>query len=288
MTGWLYQDFVNHKESNLMGSRTKKSRGNGRENRDKAILHDRRAAFAKVLDGPIAEGQGWLHAHEPGAPVVVQNRVTVDDGTVMFPLPLPSELLLKEAEVHLIRAARLRQRLFESAHVVNELHLEHKAVSNHDLTFDFFQEAMTGIMLVYAAISNFANEHIPRDFQMEFKGQIRNRNYFITCGTELRLSKVLHEATGKPNLKSDRPELWDEILHLKELREAIEHADGGMESVKLGPAVDDSIFAQLLNEPDLVGFIDQVRGVIDMYRDPEQGPQAIECLGVKFKVVPAR
>jgi len=219
---------------------------------------------------------------------IVGRRRVSRSVSIAFPLPLPSELLLKEAESRLTTAAKLRQRLFESANVVSELYPEHKAVSNHDFAFDFFQEAMAGIMLVYAAASNFANEHIPRDFQMEFKGQLRDRNYFIERGIELRLSKVLHEATGKPNLKTDCSELWTKILHLKELREAIEHANGGMEALKIGPAVDDSIFAKLLNERDPMGFINQVRGLIDMYRDPGQGPQVIESLGGKFKVVPAR
>jgi len=194
--------------------RQKKPRGKAtarnqrREKWELPILYDRRAAMAKVLAEDEPGGTIWVNDHEAGAPVVWHNRVTLKTGeTIAYPWPLPSELLLRSAELRLERATHLRVRLLETASDGGELYPEHKTVNNYDLVFEFFQEAMTGVVLVYAALNNFANEHIPQDFSMEWKERNEGRDYFIDRGIELRLSKVLHAATGKPNLKSDRPDL---------------------------------------------------------------------------------
>lgn len=259
-----------------------------RDERDRAILYDRRVAFARVLAEPTHAGKGWYFAHEAGAPVVVGNTVTVGANTLAFPLPLPSELLLQIAEPHLVLATKLRRTVLETAHTLNDLYPDHKSVSNHDLLFNFLQEAMAGVSLVYAALNNFANEHIPREFEMELHGDLLDRDALIRRGIELRLSRVLAEATGEPNLKEHKTEIWQQILHLKDLRDAIEHADGGMEALKTGPDVQSTIFAKLLNEEDYTALAAHVRNVIDMYRMGEEGPTTIDSGGHSVTLMSAR
>jgi hypothetical protein len=157
-----------------------------------------------------------------------------------------------------------------------DFYSEHKSVSDHDLIFEFFQEAMSGIVLVYAALNNFANEHIPNNFSMEVKGKLEGRDYFIEkSGIELRLSRVLHIATTKPNLMTTRPDMWEQILRLKVLRDNIEHANGGIEALKTDIDVDKTVLALLINEAKLPEFAAVVKAIIDEYRDDEYGPQNV-------------
>ncbi len=254
------------------------------------ILFDRRAALAKVLAEDVPGGTIWANNHEAGAPVIWKERVRLrDGGTVMYTIPLPSELLLRAAEPRLKRAGQLRIQVLKTASNGGDLYPEHRTITDHDLVFDFFQEAMSGIALVYAALNNFGNEHIPIDFSMEFKGRTRGRDFYInSTGIKFRLSKVLHCATSKPNLMTARPDLWDRICRLKALRDGIEHANGGIEAFKTDIDVDESLFALLFNEDDLFEFVTKIRDIIDLYRDDEHGPRTIQSGGHSAPLMSAR
>jgi hypothetical protein len=142
----------------------KRRKENPRKPWEAPILYDRRAAFAKVIAADIHAGEGWEHDHESGTQVVWQNRVGLrNGGTVAYPWPQTSELLLRIAEPRLERGALLRNKALEGASDGVELYPEHKTVNDHNLIFEFFQEAMAGVVLVYAALNNFANEQIPKD-----------------------------------------------------------------------------------------------------------------------------
>jgi len=52
--------------------------------------------------------------------------------------------------------------------------------------------------------------------------------------------------------------------------------------------VDKTIFARLINEERLQSFTSQVRGIIDMYRDNEYGPQNMVIDQHTVKLVSAR
>lgn len=199
-----------------------------------------------------------------------QYLVTVSGiGRVGFPVPLPSELLLRVGDERLQRATKLRAAALTSATAGGFIRPADVIVSNHQLIFDFFQEAMAGVVLVHATLNNFASERIPRS-GADVDGKHRDRGALIHTGIENRLSRVLAAATGKVNLKTERPDLWVQIEHLKDLRDAIQYAQGGSEGY-VPSEEEDTIFAKLLNERDLTALGSLVREIIDLYREPDSG-----------------
>lgn len=244
----------------------------------RSIVDDRRAAFAKVLAQDTEAGQGWAMPHKAGEPVVWRLRAMLTgDRGIEYPLPLPSELLLEASEPRLAMATKLRKRLFRVGIQPHPEHSDRHTVTDYDLLFRFFEEAMAGILLVYGALSDFANEMIPSGFQMEHAGEMRSRDFLIqNTGLEMRLSRILQRATGLPNLKTENPENWNEICRLKKLREDIEHANGGVSAFAPGSDANEDIFTRLLNEEGFVSFARLVRRIMDLYRTGERGAGNIQ------------
>jgi hypothetical protein len=135
-------------------------------------------------------------------------------------------------------------------------------MTNEQALFDFFQEAMAGVILTHAALDNFATEFIPEDFLFDDEGKQLNRSNLEQRGIELRLSRVLSAALGKPNLRIAEPDLWKRVSQLKKLRDDIHHqrAPGAYSADPGG-----TIFADLLKEWDCLELVDTVNRVMTHY-----------------------
>jgi len=93
--------------------------------------------------------------------------------------------------------------------------------------FDFFEEAISGIVLAYAALDNFANEALPTGYVVftDEDGKNYTREQIeATVGLEKRLSRVLSDALSRPNLRVDKPDLYERAVEIKKLRDDIGHS----------------------------------------------------------------
>ena len=186
-------------------------------------------------------------------------------GWVGFATPNVAILLLDAAERHLSKANELRGDL--PGHVVEVVSPDPKRnrmIRNEDLLFDFFEDAIAGVVLAHSALDNFASDAIPEHFAMNVDGRgPLNRKQLQHRGIELRLSPVLAAALGRPNLRTADAKLWDDLMRLEALRDDIPHVRGS--TLHTSATASDSVFARLLGEPDLRGFTRCVSRAIEHY-----------------------
>jgi hypothetical protein len=186
-----------------------------------------------------------------------------DRGRVSFSVPRPSALLLEVGSAHLEVAADLRPTL--SQHMTDKGFIKpfsQWTFTNEAVLYEFFQEAMAGIVLTHAALDNFASESIPSGFVLTDGTEALDRAQLEQKGILFRLSRALSTALGKPNIMTDRPDLWERVLHLKGLRDEIAHVrDPNTYSIE---EADTTTFAKLIRE-GLEAPVRTVNDVIDHY-----------------------
>ncbi|TPW15632.1 MAG: hypothetical protein FD127_647 [Acidimicrobiaceae bacterium] len=85
---------------------------------------------------------------------------------------------------------------------------------------------MAGIVLAHCALDNLLNELLPRDFVFSADdGKSWTRAEIESgMGVERRLTQVAASATGRPNIRSESPTLFDKAMRLKGLRDDLGHA----------------------------------------------------------------
>jgi hypothetical protein len=143
-------------------------------------------------------------------------------------VPRPSMMFLGVAEKHASKAARLRPRLATEIEPIKVKYGQPgytQSFSNEKLVFDFLQEAMAAVVLAYTALDNFASEFMPADFSMPdvndtpaLRTQIEK-----SWGFRKRLTWMLPYITRKPNIETNKLDIWEKLTTLKELRDNIEH-----------------------------------------------------------------
>jgi hypothetical protein len=190
-------------------------------------------------------------------------------------VPRASVLLLRQAEKHLRRAQKLRGQL--AAQIVRRQWTQpgfEQAFSNEELLFDFFEEAMSGIVLAHASLDNFANESLPSEFVFtDETGKTWTREDIERwMGLEKRLQAVLSAATGRPDLARAKQALFERAMVIKDLRDDIGHsklataytgpADAGLDQTR----IDGTIFSRLLAHP--LDAAQTVSDIIEHYAGP--------------------
>jgi hypothetical protein len=208
---------------------------------------------------------------QPGMTWAVSASCTWGEhGRVHFVVPSGVTLLLEAAEDHLRRSERLRTRLPNQLRHVRSPEPGLRNFTNQGLLYDFFREAMAGVVLTHGALDNFANDHLPPDLQMtDEKGVTHDRAALQRRGIEWRLSKVMAEATGRPNLKTFDTVLWQELLGLKGLRDEIHHVAAGS-TMHTSATEEQSVYAQLLRA-DLLRLYAVAVQVIEHYEPARSG-----------------
>lgn len=204
------------------------------------------------LAAPVPPGPAGQPGHDAGAAVTVSHLVSLPEvGNLSMSVPRASALLLRPALAHLQRAVRLRRQLPNQVVRGKWVQPGHEfGFSNETLVFDFFEEAMAGVVLAHTAVDNFANECLPQDFEYLDEKGIRHSRELVerTFGLEKRLSRVVSQATGRPNLQADNHRLWERVMELKSLRDDIGHAK--LERTYSGPdpssRVEETIYGRLL------------------------------------------
>jgi hypothetical protein len=201
----------------------------------------RRAVSTLAADVP--PGPGSTPGHKAGTEVVLTKETfLVGVGQVGFASPSPHRLLLDKARRDLQRAMRLKK----------QLHKEIKTVhggltfSSDSLAFEFFQEAMSGIVLLHAALDSFASDHIHDNFSMELDGGLKGRGYLIARGIEKKFSVILSTVVQRENLMNADSDLWKELERIKQRRDDVAHFDP-VDSYSIDTEESWSIFSKLLN-----------------------------------------
>lgn len=185
---------------------------------------------------------GLAPAHKAGAEAVLTKQVQVEGlGAVYFSAPSPHRLLFTKASRLIKRAGRLKESL--KSHV-KEVRYGGTRFSSDQEVFDFFQDAMAGVLLLHAALDSFASDKIPDDFEMETEGKRRDASYLRERGLKAKFSWILAKVTDRSNLMTKDPELWKALIQIKELRDSIAHFDP-RDSWSIGES---DIFTLLLNE----------------------------------------
>lgn len=233
---------------------------------------DRRRFF----EGTLAEalpGVGTAPAHPAGSRwVVVLEAEMAELGLVTFSAPRPSQLLLAAARERAIEATALRRELIDSPHLAPSPRGRVPVLSEPDV-FAFFQAAVACIVLSYTAIENSTTETVPAEFQMRHptKNRMLSReDYEERTGLELRLSAGMAAVTGRPNVRMADPRLWDSVMALKAMREAVGHLKASAVSVVHSDRR--TIWADLLAIVDYEAEVVRVaEAVIDHYApDPQR------------------
>lgn len=236
--------------------------------RNRKPRRDRRRWTGHLSEDVPAGPQGQP-AHAAGAEFAVIDLIDVPDvGAVSLSVPKPSALLLRPASAHLHRASRLRRtaasQVGRGRWVQPGFELK---FTNEQVVYDFLEEAMAGIVLAHAALDNALNELLPPDFEFtDEKGERwsaeRIEGYM---GLERRLTQVAAAATGRPNLRSVRPELVAEAIALKKLRDDIGHAR--RDRTYGGPNLLRTVFSDLFAY-DLERVVGIVEDVSEHYGSP--------------------
>jgi hypothetical protein len=186
-------------------------------------------------------------------------------GNVSISVPRTSVLLLNQAGSHLKRAVRLRSKLPGQTRVPRWTQPGiDRYLPNEDLVFDFFEEAMAGIVLAHTALDNYANECIPADFAYTDDGRRTLQRVEVERrGIQLRLSRIVAAATGRPNLRESNSNLWDRVEELKALRDDISHARWEVGFSHESPEL--TIYARLIGDPNLLRHQETVAEVMAHY-----------------------
>src|SRR5205814_1687540 len=205
----------------MAGTRVPKAAQLARQRKEQRSHDPRR--WTSTLATPVPPGPAGQPAHEPGALISVVDLARLPGkGNVSMPVPRASVLLLRQAEKHLRRPQKLRGQL--GAQVVSRQWTQpgfEQTFSNEELLFDFFEEAMSGIVLAHAALDNFANESLPSEFVFtDEKGKMWTREDIERrMALEKRLRAVLNSATGRPSVALAKPDLFERAMAIKDLRD---------------------------------------------------------------------
>lgn len=215
--------------------------------RKKKPRKDRRRWVTRLTED-VPPGPQGQPSHKAGTEVTVVQIIELQGlGKVSFAAPTPSSLLLEAAKPHVQRADRFRKELPQQIATGGwRQPFADAAFTNEALVYDFFQEAMAGILLVHAALDSFANELMPDGFVFDHDGKTYTREELEQRGIELRLSRVAAAATGRPNMMSSDVLLWDRFVEMKTLRDDIAHlkASGAYSTRDLAGTIWQRLFDQ--------------------------------------------
>lgn len=187
---------------------------------------DPRFRWVTHVTEEVPPGPQGQPAHPAGSVLTMLQIVSVEGlGRVGFPAPRPSALLLEKAKSTIKRATKLRAGLDQQTSSKGFIKpMVDRSVTNIDPWYQFFEEAMAGVLLIHAALDNYANEALPDDFEYTEKNQTLSRRQIQDgMGIEKRLSRVLSQALNKPNLMTAKTDLWECLTELKALRDDIQH-----------------------------------------------------------------
>lgn len=208
-----------------------------------------RRRWTSTLASPIPEGPQGQPAHEIGAVVAVTHLMKVPNvGNISSTVPKPSALLMGPAESHMRRATELQKRIPGTLKRAEWSQPGHEvSVSDEDLLFDFFEEAMAFVLLLYAVLDAWANEQLPASVVWTNpKGETFGREAIEgRLGLELRLSRVLPEAAGQSPL-TEHPKFVATFKALKRIRDSVAHVHLDETYTGYGKDPADSLFSQLL------------------------------------------
>jgi hypothetical protein len=220
-----------------------------------------RRRWTTKLETAISPGHNGQPGHKAGASITIIDLVEVPDiGSVSISVPRPSMLLLGPAREHMVRAEGLRAKAVAQVvegEWVQEGH--EKNFEDEESVFDFFQEAMSGLVLAHTALDNLLNESLPFNFEFEVRRENWNRQRIeSSAGIERKLTQFVPAATGRQNVATAEPALFARLMELKRLRDDVGHArlDRGYGRIESGKTIFSDLFAA-----DLDAFIDDVRAV---------------------------
>lgn len=225
-----------------------------------------RRRWTSTLATAIPAGPEGQPQHDVGAEASVIDLVEVPGtGSVSITVPRPSLLLLGQAEHHMRTAERLREaakkQIRRDKWVQPAFEL---SFTNERLVFDFFEHAMAGIVLAHTALDNVLNELLPADFVFlaDDSTSWDRQRIESSMGIERRITQVAAAATGRPNLRSDKPELFAQAMTLKRMQDDLGHAK--RDRAYGGPDLNRTIFSDLF-DADLVGLGATVSAIGDHY-----------------------
>jgi hypothetical protein len=208
-----------------------------------------RRRWTTTLAEPVPPGPAGQPGHPAGAEIAVIHLVVLPEtGAVSMTVPRPSAMLLELAEPHVKRGVRLRAQLPRQIKRGKWIQPGFElGFSNEPLVYDFLQEAMGSVLLLHTALDNYVNESLPADFTMSHGDQTVDRSQVEGFwGLPKRLTVVLPAISGLESIETARPELWDGLNRLKDLRDGIGQLH--REDAYTGPEDDPagSIFSKLL------------------------------------------
>lgn len=214
-----------------------------------------RRRWVTTLASPIPTGPQGQPSHDIGASISIIDLVEVPGvGNVSLSVPRPSMLLLESAHAHMKRAERLRAAAKKQIAKGKWIQPGHELrFTNEELVFDFFAEAMAGVVLALSALDNLLTELVPDNFTHTSKdGEWSRQRIESSMGVERKLTEIAPIATGRPNIRNENVELFDRAMSLKALRDDIGHSKlhrgyGGTELRK-------TIFSDLF-EADLLALV---------------------------------
>jgi hypothetical protein len=128
--------------------------------------------------------------------------------------------------------------------------------TNEELVFDFFQEAMAGVVLALSALDNLLTELVPDGFTYTTNdGEWSRQRIETSMGVERKLTEIAPIATGRPNIRNTNVELFNRAMTLKALRDDIGHSK--LNRGYSGPESRKTIFSDLFEE-DLISLVNCV------------------------------
>jgi len=228
-------------------------------------MRTQRRRWISTLASALPAGPQGQPSHDVGAMIAVIDLVDVPDiGNVSMAVPRPSMLLLEPAITHMIRAGRLRDAAKKQIGKGKWIQLGFELrFTNEELVYDFFGEAMAGVILAHAALDNVLNELVPKGFVHNSKdGEWNRERIEKSMGLERKLTEIAPIATGCPNVRDANVELFDQAMRLKVLRDDIGHAK--LDRGYGGPESRRTIFSDLFSA-DLLGLTRCVQEVGEHY-----------------------
>jgi hypothetical protein len=138
--------------------------------------------------------------------------------------------------------------------------------TNEPLLYDFLQEAMGAVLLLFTALDNYANESMPDGFEApDDAGKLIGRKQIETkWGLPRRLGKVLPTVSGKSSIETTDPDVWTALETLKDLRDSIGHTHSEETYNKFGDDPNQGLFSRLM-AADLLSLHFAVETTMDYY-----------------------
>jgi hypothetical protein len=245
-------------------------------------LDDPRFRWTDRLAEDMPPGPQGQPGHKKGTVVTVVQVADVQGiGRVSFPAPRPSALLMAKAKTAMRRAAKLQAALPSQTSSKGWIHPHtDKSFTNVAALFEFFEEAMAGVVLLQAALACFASESVPDGFVFTEDGKSFTREKVEEMGIERRLTRVLPQALQVENVRTAQPEAWARVERLKSLRDDIEHLKARKAYAGWKGDASEVIFTRLLNEADLLGLVNACDAVTEHYgKAPRQVEEASDASG---------